>query len=73
MKNLKLSVKNIYCSWCAKLIKNDLAKELGIKKAFIKEKDDDIQEIYLRVDKNIKMDYLIKILQRRGVELISID
>lgn len=73
MKNLKLSVKNIYCSWCVKLIENDLAKELGIKTVFIKEKGNDIQEIYLRVDKNIKMNYLIKILQRRGVELISID
>ena len=71
MKRLKLLVKNIYCSWCAKIIREDLSSELGIDRVDIKMDYGDTQVITLIHKNKIKNRDIIHTLRKRGIEVLN--
>ena len=71
MRNIKLLVKKIYCSWCSSLIKKELNKR-GAKNIEIKLSSTDIQKISFRYEDGIKRRDLLNLLEKIGVELVSI-
>lgn len=71
MKKTKLTVKNIYCNDCSEHVKEEL-KKLGAKSVSIKINSSNIQKVSLRCAKCLKKKEIIDLLQKRGVELISI-
>ena len=71
MRNIKLLVKKIYCSWCSSLIKKEL-KRRGVKNIDIKLNCTDIQKISFQYEDGIKRRDLLNLLEKIGVELVSV-
>ena len=71
MKQIKLLVKNIYCSDCSDSIKSEL-KKYGIKNVKIQLDSSDVQKMLLECNQHIRKKEIIELLQKRGVELTSI-
>ncbi|MEK6915490.1 MAG: hypothetical protein AABW89_03035 [Nanoarchaeota archaeon] len=71
MKETKLTVRNIYCNDCSEHVKEEL-KKLGAKSININMDSSDIQKVSLRCTKCLKKKEIIDLLQKRGIELISI-
>src|SRR3989344_4120022 len=71
MKKLKLFVKNIYCSWCSKMIKKELLREVGIDKINIKMDASDTQVIVLIHKNKIKNKDIVNTLRKRSIEVLN--
>ena len=71
MKKLKLLVRNIYCSWCANIIKDDLFRKIGIGEVDIKIGDKDTQVITLNYKNKIIDKEIINLLNKRGIEVLG--
>lgn len=71
MKKIKLLVKNIYCNWCSRFIEGELKKK-GVKKVDIQLDNSDTQKMFLQYDQGIKRKDILNLLEKRGIELISI-
>ena len=69
---LRLLVKNIYCSWCVRLIRKDFARKFGINNMDIRSSDPQMQEISFEYDKNTKRENILKALKNRGIFVISV-
>ena len=71
MKNIRLLVKHIYCSGCSQFIESELKKK-GVTNVKIKLGDSDVQKMYLQYNQNVKRKEILNLLEKRGIELISI-
>ena len=75
MKKTKLLVKNLYCNGCVDLIKKDIIREFGFEAEVItiKRTSHDEHDITIENRKRINEIDMLKVLHRRGVELLNFE
>lgn len=75
MKRIKLLVRNLYCNGCIDLIKRDIIRECEIypNDITVEKKICEKQEIIIDGQNKINETDMMKILHRRGVELITFE
>ena len=75
MKKTKLLVKNLYCNGCVDLIKRDIIREFGFEAGVItiKRTSHDEHDIIIENRKKINEIDMLKVLHRRGVELLNFE
>ncbi|MEK6792939.1 MAG: hypothetical protein AABX96_05290 [Nanoarchaeota archaeon] len=71
MKKIELLVKNIYCSDCSKSIELELKKN-GVKNVHIQIDCSGMQKMFLQYNQSTKKRDILSLLEKRGIELISI-
>ncbi len=75
MRIIKLLVKNLYCNGCVDLIKKDIVREFGFETGVItiKRINHDEHDIIIENRKKINEIDMLKVLHRRGVELLNFE